>query len=524
MKKIILSLISLTLIISVTSCQGFLDVNKNPNYVTEAGNDFLLVSSQLSLAGSVGGEMQLVGSLWMQYYTQNNTSNQYKTTCQYNMSTGSYETRFFTNPYTMTLNDLKILINQATEKNEPQYMMVGKLLTAYTFYLVTSIYGDIPFTDALQGSENFAPKYDDAKTVVQPGIIALIDEALALSSAAAAAPRIGSATSSPDYLFNGDIAKWIQFGNTLKLKMLMRDFDVNLSEINSLIAGGGLLTSDAGFIDKFTDAENSSYPLYEYNIRKMNTATNLAANATMVEFLKHYDDPRVTVFFNPIPETGVNLNYMKLDDKGEVIPQPDNKYMRYCGAASGWWDEASPVGSYAQSLGTLGATDDLYFISLAETQFLIAECYARQGNAARAKEYYDLAVQSAFHRWNLDGTSFIAPGGAYEFVSGSTEQMMSQIITQKWIAGCRSQAIEAWFDRNRTGYPTIATTNATPYPEYSPEYLPGYVLGTLVQVKGAAIQATEYPFRFMVPAQSDTYNPNAPAESGRITDKLWWHK
>ena len=54
----------------------------------------------------------------------------------------------------------------AEEKNAWNYWVIGKTLTAFNYHFLTDMYGDIPFTEALQAKEFPAPKYDDSKTVV----------------------------------------------------------------------------------------------------------------------------------------------------------------------------------------------------------------------------------------------------------------------------------------------------------------------------------------------------------------------
>jgi hypothetical protein len=52
------------------------------------------------------------------------------------------------------------------------------------------------------------------------------------------------------------------------------------------------LEDDCAFT-KFEDATDKGNPLYEYNIRQLNTKVNIRACHTLVEYLLHYDDPRI---------------------------------------------------------------------------------------------------------------------------------------------------------------------------------------------------------------------------------------
>lgn len=75
MKKKNLIYITLSLFltsISFVSCDDYLDINKNPNYPTEATLATLLPSAGATTVAQWGFNGQLVGDLWNQYVTQGN--------------------------------------------------------------------------------------------------------------------------------------------------------------------------------------------------------------------------------------------------------------------------------------------------------------------------------------------------------------------------------------------------------------------------------------------------------------------
>lgn len=148
----------------------------------------------------------------------------------------------------------------------------------------------------------------------------------------------------------------------------------------------------------------------------------------------------------------------------------------------------------------IGATDPVNFGTVDEAEFLKAEAYARLGNAAKAKEAYEAAITAAFARAKCKGAnSFIT--GAYAFKSGSTEEMVEQIINQKWASNVRSMPIESWFDLNRTGYPVRGKT--------------------ITDFHG--VLSSGYPQRFLYSKTSADYNVNSP-EPVDLNVKMWWQK
>jgi hypothetical protein len=299
-----------------------------------------------------------------------------------------------------------------------------------------------------------------------------------------------------DLVFNGDMTKWVEFANTLKLKMYLRMVnahpDVAQAGITALYSSGApFLTSDAS-VTNFTDAPGLDNPAFEMNKRQLNTPNNLRASTTFVSWLTDNNDPRIDYFFGG-PTTSIN--------QGDYAANNAS----YQAAATFRLSDHSE------------ALDPVEFISLAESYFLQAEADMRYFGGANTKALYDQGVLAAFAATGNDGSSFIAPGGAYEWGSeeegGVPLQPLAQIIRQKWAScayGCHG--IESFFEKNRTGYPATS-------PVYSDD--PSYVPGQLVIVKNSVLAAGQMPKRFAFPYTETTINTNSPA-AVPITTPVWW--
>ena len=74
-----------------------------------------------------------------------------------------------------------------------------------------------------------------------------------------------------------------------------------------------------------------------------------------------------------------------------------------------------------------------------------------------------------------------------------------------------SHALEAYFERNRTGYPRTS-------PVYSTD--PAYVPGQFVYPKNA-VTGGRFAKRLILPDAERSKNTNAPTEK-TVTDKIWW--
>ncbi|MDD2503918.1 MAG: SusD/RagB family nutrient-binding outer membrane lipoprotein [Clostridia bacterium] len=484
MKNIIKKYVYVSLALLLFSCDSYIDINTNPNYPGNADVDMLLPSGQIALAGIVGGDMELIGGLWSQHYTQNASANQYNTTVNYTISNASYA-RMWTIPYTLALPDLNLVIKKADAANYANYSLVADVMTCFGFHMLASWYENIPYSEALLGAENLYPEYDEGR-VINTALIARLDAAIAKRTAAESSTK---KIQSQDLVFGGDLDKWVAFAKTLKLKLLMRDFATNRTAIQSALSAGGFLTVDAK-IDQFSDSENNSNPLYENDRRKLNTQNNIAASATLVNYLLANSDPRISVFFEKNQDGEYfGLNCGDRPATGEV-----------------------PAGKISRAM--LAPVDPVYFTSVAESFFLQAEAYARLGDAVAAKTAYNNGVTAAFSRWDLNASTFIATGGVYEFNSTSTDSMLKCILTQKWVAATRCQAWDSFFDINRMGIPALGSKLPTEE---------GYVLGELSPVIESSLPANEFPKRMIFPKLSADNNPNAP-EPIAISVKQWWHK
>lgn len=475
----------------MTSC-GDLDINDNPNYPTVATPDMLIPSGITWTAAQVGGDLQLLGGMWSQHYAQGNSSTQYGYMSEYNIKNSDFA-RFWLAIYAGALPDLYYAREQAEASGEWGYWIPAQVMIAFDYHIAVDFYGTIPFTEAIKGDIS-APKYDDGKTV-NKGIIDLLDAAIAKESDA----NGKSSLDNKDFVFKGDIAKWVEFARTLKLKILMRDFDTNKVAISTLLQSGKFLSSDAK-MNGFMDKENNSNPLYENDRRKLNTKNNIRANITMVTFLQKNSDPRISAFYD--------------------MPMEGDTYKGIVSGASTITQIVVPQSTI--SIAHLEATDPVYFMSVAESNFLQAEAYARLGEKSKAKSFYDAGVTDAFARWSMADKAAGFLTGAYAFDDSSIDSMIKSIITQKWIAAIRCQAWDSFFDINRTGYPELGSE----YPVSSEDWeTPNskYVVGTLTPPVTSYLKVGEFPRRLLIAKNSSDNNQNAPAVIP-LAEKMWWHK
>lgn len=465
MKKYIsTALLALTLV--ATGCRDWLDINDNPNYVSEAEMSDLLPAAQLLTASKVGYDLGLVGNFWSQYVVQCNETNQYNNIMDYNLAVSeALFSSIWSYSYSRILPSLKsILSKSAATENSSNFELEAKTLAAYDIYLLTSLFDKVAFSEgSFSDNPAIEPNFDSGEDV-QGSLVKMLEDIRAIDVEKAAADEAGNTSAGCDMILGGDVEAWLQFANTLYLKVLIRDFTANKSKIQALLAEDNLLASDVKF-EQFVNQADKSNPLYESDRRQLNTTENIRCCTDILNILDA-SDPRLAYFY----EGGA------------------------AGTAYGTKGKQKETSRLA-----IEATDPVYFATVAEALFLKAEAYARLGDAAQAKANYDAAIEESFARCGVDGAEeFLA--GAYSFKSGSAEDMIHQIINQKWASNVRCMPIESWFDMNRTGYPAR---------------------GTDITLYTGVLEAPAS--RYLYPESSALYNRNSPKVEP-LTAPMWWHK
>lgn len=468
-------------------CKKNLDVNVDPNnpLIENATPEVLFPSAVMSTAGTVGGQLTVLGGIWSQYFTQANASNQYKTIDSYNLTRNDLNIGY-TELFSGALNDYQLTISKAAERGDWRYNLMATAMKAYTYQILVDLYDKVPYSEAFQGAANLQPKFDDGD-VIYTGLLAELDAALAKDYTSVA---LSATQKKTDFLFAGDMAQWTKFANTLKLKMYLRMINAKPAAaqagINKLYADGAqFLTTNAG-IATWDGTPDNSNPFYENNVRRLNTVTNLRASATLTSYLTSHNDPRVNTYFGATP---VAMN--QGDYAATAAQQP----------------------TYASSsVFVQSATDPVWFITAAESYFMQAEALERYSGGAGAAAAYNNGLTAAFAQTGKPLTAALLTTYAYP-VTGTLENKVEAIITQKWASFPGSHDLEAFFEQERTGYPRNSAVYST-----DPDYIPGQ----WVYAKNG-VTAGLFPKRLVYPAAARDRNKNTPAEVP-ITTKVWWGK
>jgi hypothetical protein len=505
------------------SCEQSLEeLNVDPNNPAEATPELTLPAAMMSSAAIFGGRYAIIGGIWSQYYTQNNSSNQYKDIDAFYLTPSDFNTSW-QEVYAGALRDYKyVREGSASDGNWALYLM-ATVMEAYTFQVMVDAHGDVPFTNALKGDQGIlTPEYDEPLAIYD-SLIIRIDNALSKDFTAKTVLDPGSfdlifgpQSGAAETPLEDDINKWIKFANTLKLKMYLRQTNVRpavaQAGIEALWAANAEFLTEAAALDRFQDVASKSNPMYEQDQRQLNTTTNLKASKSLFDFLLTNADPRIEALYI------AGSSGQKAMEQGDFNAK------------------STTLDPLSVSRARLRATDPVYFISKAESYYLQAEAEARYGSDADAEALYNLGLAAAFEQAGFtdgmdlpdkDGVTipdfffdtYIGDGGEYEYGNlaievAPGEEGLASIILHKWISmSTTRQGLEAFFERKRTGYPNERDS-------YAPA--DDYVVGDLAYPKEGTT-SLDFSARFFYPQAEVSRNPNTP-EQVLITTRNWFHQ
>ena len=462
MRKINMSWQSVLLsvaLLGLAACTGdFEDINRNPNQVTEeqmdalnykTGTKFKSLQSLVipvqehmyqfneSLSGGpFGGYIGATVDTWQTKFETYNPS-------------ADWRKWPFANVITETYTPYKGIVNGTEDEVAIAF---ARLLRVAIMHRVTDSYGPIPYSK-LESNESVYVEYDSQEAVYTK-MFEELDEAIEILGRNTTLPA--EAWSRYDGVYYGNIAQWLKYANSLKLRMAMR-----LSYVKSDVARAKAAEAIAGGVIE-ANADNAAMHAAENRTTLIyNDWGDHRVGADILCYMTGYEDPRLEKMFLP-------------NDKGD-----------YVGIRIGI-DVTSKSQAQAKYSNMIVTSSTPYlWINAAEVAFLKAEYELRWGTKDAAKALYEQAIRLSFEdKGAKDADAYIAdktrkpaayndPLGNYSATALSSitiaweddsaegadkaaikERNLERIITQKWIA-IFPLGVEAWSEHRRTGYPRL---------------------------------------------------------------------
>ena len=460
--------------------------------------------------------------------------------------------RIWTSFYTQSLKN--IIDAQYRTAEDAEKVNINSVLRIYRVYLmsiITDTYGDAPFSEAGLGflEGKFNPKYDKQEDIYNAFFLELEDAINKID------PTKDKVTG--DLIYAGDVTKWQQLANSLRLRFAMRISNVNPTKAqtefeNALAANGGVITdaSSDALIKYMTIAFSfgqEAYSDYRGNSLSQLLFGNDPANnpsylcSTFFNQLYNSGDPRTfkisRCYYDGLmsatsPDNRVDITQEMIEKGIDFSPRDPGAYSwepwptgydsDICAELA--VNNPSVTATMAREVEPKLANNFLksdnpgVVMTSAEVKFLMAEATVKKWNvgSVSAEDLYKQGVRAAidFLTDNYGCTAtidaefdaFIQDKGAF----GHTDnQKLEAINTQAWILHFTNPA-ECWANVRRSGYPKLKSPA-----EYGfGQYLTG---------------GTEIPVRLCYPVLESSYNKksyNEAIERMGGTDNwhslLWW--
>ena len=457
------------------SCDSMDELNKNVNNPENMQTRLMLTDAMVRTAHSItGSDLAFYAGVYIEHSvgTHNQMFNAEMRTGEPTSPT-TYNNSW--NQIYYTLWGLRNIIERCSpggsEEGNYRNLGIAQILTAYNLAILTDLFGDVPWTEALQPGFIFAPRLDSQESIYQE-IFRLLEDGIENLERETAFPHLGA----QDFIFTGNaagVANWIRFAYGLKARYTMRlsHRQPNFQAVLDFAAQSFQnRTQEARFAYNGTTTLS---PFFQF--RRDRDA--LGASQSLRDRLSVRNDPRIDVFFMPRP------------GQTEIL--------------------FAVNGSPVQSQGRYGlsrlstATAPTFLMSFHELQFLIAEAHARLGNLPEAREALLRAITAAFAKVNV-GLSAAAAEAYFNSLTLTTQQeLLSEIMVQKYLAFFEEEAIEAFNDIRRMR-----------------------AKGENFVVLSNPLNATRFPLRFTYGMSDVSTNENIRNAFGDgsyvFTEPVWW--
>lgn len=469
-----LALTATLLVAATTGCDdGLTEINNNPNAPDQATAEQLFangVEASISRAFGAGLHMDLT-ALWAQHYAEHLYTIEDVFTVSDNAISGHWS-GFYVGPQ----QDFHEVIAKAQDAGQPNMVAMGTIMQQWTYHVMTDLWGDIGYSEALQGRDPEAGNLPelDPQAEVYDGVLA------ALESAATTLDPSADTPDAADLIYGGDVDQWRKLANSLRLRVAMRLSEADPAKASAAFAdalAAGVFESNAdNAMLTYVDDEVNVHPLYAYQRGR----DDHTISATLVDTLSSYNDPRLPVYATP-------------NGDGE-----------YAGMPNGTMQD--PPLDVISRIGTHFTRADASAVVMgyAEVLFLQAEAAERGWIAADAGALYTNGITAAMQQLGIDPSEIDDYLGQPRVSYAGGAAGLEQIALQKWIA-LFGNGPEAWAEWRRTGRPALV-----PGPD--------------------ALNDGLVPIRLPYP-QSETFRNGDNVQEAimrqggaSLNDPLWWNK
>lgn len=451
--KLLKQILSVVLLAAIFgSCKkDLLDINVDPNNPTtvSATPELVLPAALNATVGiynnSTGGNNTFVfAGLWMGHTSYSGNYAIATENVSYAL-TNNFAAGTFALIYD-NIEDYDFVEQKGVQQGNSFYRAIGMLMKAYNYQTLVDLYNNVPYTQALQGTAVKTPAYDNGKAIYD-------DLGKKMDTAISLFKQSGNTSITGDIMFKGDNAKWQDFANTVKLRLLLRQSQIAdrqsyIKAEAAKFAGATFLASDATVNPGYLNSAGKTNPFWGTNINTAGTYTQelYRANQFAINFYKSNNDPRLAKFYAPVAGTTNTFQGNSFGDQGV----PNSK--------------TSTIGP-----GVLKSFSQSAVIMLgAESYFLQAEAALRGLITADAKMLYQTGVEQSFMYLGLtqaQASTYYSQNNNKDVnwdATTSMQEKLALIIRQKWAAETWINELEPYNDYRRLRLPSDIPLSSSP--------------------------------------------------------------
>jgi len=387
------------------------DYKLDQNRPSDVSMEVLLPSAQAAYGMTQGDVLPRLTSIFMQQMTgtdrQSLAHNRYA-----QIGEGDFNTPW-NNSYAGGLYDLKLIEDKAEAAGASAYVGVAKIMTAMYLGVLTDHFGDIPYTNALQGADNLKATFDSQADIYTTIFTLLSEGKDALAQPSSVTPG------GDDLIHGGDLAAWAATADGLRARHLNHLSKTSQYNAANVIAACDDALNAGVYCTIGFEAALNQNPWYQFTV--IDRAGYISQFGTMYDMMEASSDPRINLYRS-----------------ADSLTMP----------------------AYGD------ATSALPIVTPFEIMFVKAEAQLA-GSASDARATLEAAIESHMTWLGVDAGDIATYVAA---LPATTD--LELIMNEKYVAMFSSS--ESWTDWRRTGFPTLsapADANLSglprrmPYPE-----------------------------------------------------------
>ncbi len=515
------------LVIFGSGCKKFVDVNQDPNNNTNPRVDLIFTGAEVATyRNQVNPFMHIVPSHWtgiMSFSSGVTGGGQEKT---YNYTNADFN--IFGTLYN-NLSDYNYIIQNAASQNFGYLKDPADVMSCYVYQQLVDLYGDVPYSDAFKGTQGVTPKYDNQQAVYE-NLVVRLDSAMDRITRTTWPTSLDN--TQQDVIFQLNKTLWLQFANTVKLKILMRqsympgrDTYIKAAAVTRL--ANGFMTQNVLVNPPYQLVAGKLNPFYaNYGYNEINSPTQnfdfRKMNTVILSFLKAPSGgPADTFRLQSIAyPQGTSANFSTPTGSTTSITNGTATVAQYNGTQLGTQAapaNMSPIGPI--QIQVPAATRPGMMMVAAESYFLQAEFVQRYGialSSANPQTLFESGITASFRTCAAPSTAgnvanagdafatryFNRPLNYVNYVASTNK--VSAILVQKWVALTHIDGLNQWSDYRKSNQESIPSS-------------------LVPLVHSSVVSDPREPVRYLYPqSELDNNGSNVPTNIDRFTSKIFW--